>query len=761
MKLCSLYIENFGCLSGFSLDFEDGLTAINQPNGFGKTTLAEFIRAMFYGFPRKTKTLEKSKRQKYTPWGGGTFGGNLVFEHAGQRYRIERTFGTTPKTDTFTLIDLATDRKSNRFSAEIGTELFGLDSDSFERSVYLPQAQEENLATAAIQAKLTDLVEDSSDVGNYDKALALLRAKRSALIPYRGSGGTAAEAAAKITGLQLQLEQAQHRHEQWKEVRCAADRTLYEQENTKRELVQIEQKLAAASETAALMVQRDRYAQLHREYEQVNVRCRTIKNDYPAGFPTQSELTEAEARTDKLAALENQIASCDVQGYLPSREELDTCHRSCEEYAAQQQKLRAAESALTEQMQKEREFLSMPVERTGAAPMVTAWIVFALGIGIGTALMLMKQLLSGGIALGAGVVAMLVAFALMFRRKKYLRTQAMQKKQESDRRIADAQQNIALMRQNCTRYSTEITQFFATCGMDIPPQNFPAGLAQLEHRVQISGQTGQWEAERAQLRAELDAFFTAYRQLPDSGMRVHLRQMRDDLRQIQTLTMQQQELADELAQMKQKYPDISTIPETAAVDMLPLRQEEQRLRDAYTKQTETLLQQKQEIQYLRSQAEQIPALQEELARLQNQLAADRENVRILDATMDFLQQARERLSTSYMDTIRSRFGWYMMQLEHLTGEKYLIDTDFQVFPERLGQARELAYFSAGQTDLVMLCMRLALVDALFKAEDMFVILDDPFVNLDDANTAKARKLLRDLAAKRQILYLTCNSSRTL
>ena len=75
MKLCSLYIEKFGCLSGFELDFEAGITTLNRPNGFGKTTLAEFIRAMFYGFPRKTKNLESDKRRKYTPWDGGKCGG--------------------------------------------------------------------------------------------------------------------------------------------------------------------------------------------------------------------------------------------------------------------------------------------------------------------------------------------------------------------------------------------------------------------------------------------------------------------------------------------------------------------------------------------------------------------------------------------------------------------------------------------------------------------------------------------------------------
>ena len=114
MKLKELYIENFGGLHQYALNFDAGITTVVEPNGFGKTTLAEFIRAMFYGFPRKSKTLEKSLRQKYTPWNGGQFGGNLTFEYESRCYRVERTFGTNPKGDTFAVIDLETGRKTDR-----------------------------------------------------------------------------------------------------------------------------------------------------------------------------------------------------------------------------------------------------------------------------------------------------------------------------------------------------------------------------------------------------------------------------------------------------------------------------------------------------------------------------------------------------------------------------------------------------------------------------------------------------------------------
>ena len=88
MRLISLKIENFGNLSEYTLSFERDLTVIFEDNGFGKTTLAEFIKTMFYGFPRATKSLAKNSRKKNQPWQGGAYGGNLVFEYDGVRYRI-------------------------------------------------------------------------------------------------------------------------------------------------------------------------------------------------------------------------------------------------------------------------------------------------------------------------------------------------------------------------------------------------------------------------------------------------------------------------------------------------------------------------------------------------------------------------------------------------------------------------------------------------------------------------------------------------
>ena len=64
MKILRCHIENFGTLSDWDIEFQDGLTEICAPNGFGKTTLAVFIKCMFYGLSHKRpKNISGNERK--------------------------------------------------------------------------------------------------------------------------------------------------------------------------------------------------------------------------------------------------------------------------------------------------------------------------------------------------------------------------------------------------------------------------------------------------------------------------------------------------------------------------------------------------------------------------------------------------------------------------------------------------------------------------------------------------------------------------
>ena len=91
--------------------------------------------------------------------------------------------------------------------------------------------------------------------------------------------------------------------------------------------------------------------------------------------------------------------------------------------------------------------------------------------------------------------------------------------------------------------------------------------------------------------------------------------------------------------------------------------------------------------------------------------------------------------------------------------KTAVDTNLNVKIEVNGSQKEIKTFSAGYKDLIYICMRFSLVDALFNQETPFVVLDDPFVNLDESKTSKALEIMNEFAKKYQVIYFSCNSSR--
>lgn len=742
MKLESLYIENFGGLHQYALDFETGITSLIQPNGFGKTTLAEFIRAMFYGFPRKSKTLDRSLRQKYTPWNGGSFGGNLTFAYQGQRYRMERTFGANPKGDTFAVIDLETGRKTNRFPEEIGQELFGLDAESFERSAYLPQLRESDaFLTASVQAKLSGLVEESGDVANYDKAMAALRAERSALQPYRGSGGAVAETAANISRLQLRLDTLYGQETRLGEVQETAVRERQTVERTRRELADLGQRLREAARREGDILRRRQYEQLCARHSGAEAAAYDIRRKYSGVLPQEDALRRAELAAERLeqSRKEGRKQPC------LSRSQLEECRRLWAEYEMLQSRLCALElpeEEKTVRQGKRGKAVSFVLMMFGAAAMAVGLLAaFPAGWPYSWA------------AVGLGAAAILTGLTAVCVRAVKGRRYG---KAEAEKRLQRQQETEALGRRAdfCRKQTAAL---FASAGMTVQPEQYGDAMAELERRISCSAV--QEREERADVQL-LQAFFACVGLELPQNIHGALQQLREDLRAVQNAQTLAQALAEQITVMEETCGEMLFEENPEEDDLQRLQQEETRLQEEMTAATTRMLRAEQEVRQLQDAISAIPSVRAELREAQQRLTEQREKVKLLDVTMEFLQQARENLSTAYIGTIRSRFGHYLSKLEGGDG-KYLVDSQLQVQPERQGQSRELAYFSAGQTDLVLLCMRLALVDALFKNEEMFVILDDPFVNLDDEHMEQARRLLPELASQRQILYLTCHSGRAI
>lgn len=170
MKLKSCYIAGFGRIKDFTYDFTDGLNGILEENGWGKTTFSVFIKSMFYGM-EYSRRRELSEREHYMPWDGSNYGGSLTFLVEDKEYRIERFFGKKDSEDTFRLFDATTGLASSDYTENIGEELFQVDRDAFEKSVFVPQESLETGMTDSINAKMGNLSAVRDDMSNFDAAI--------------------------------------------------------------------------------------------------------------------------------------------------------------------------------------------------------------------------------------------------------------------------------------------------------------------------------------------------------------------------------------------------------------------------------------------------------------------------------------------------------------------------------------------------------------------------------------------------------------
>ena len=92
-------------------------------------------------------------------------------------------------------------------------------------------------------------------------------------------------------------------------------------------------------------------------------------------------------------------------------------------------------------------------------------------------------------------------------------------------------------------------------------------------------------------------------------------------------------------------------------------------------------------------------------------------------------------------------------------DRFVMDANTKVWAVEENKNRDLQFLSTGCQDLTGICLRMALVQAMYMEEKPFLILDDPFVNLDQDKTEGALAFLGEVGREYQILYFTCHESR--
>ena len=156
-------------------------------------------------------------------------------------------------------------------------------------------------------------------------------------------------------------------------------------------------------------------------------------------------------------------------------------------------------------------------------------------------------------------------------------------------------------------------------------------------------------------------------------------------------------------------------------------------------------------------AEEVAALAERLAMGREALVALRRRERIYERTLaefNTAEQATMELATRYLERRM------VPDIERITGGRYrrvrVDDSNLamEVYAPERGDWVPVSDLSQGTVDVIYLAARIGLVRLVTGDRRPPIVLDDPFVTLDDGRAARALELLRDLAADFQVIYLT-------
>ena len=159
-------------------------------------------------------------------------------------------------------------------------------------------------------------------------------------------------------------------------------------------------------------------------------------------------------------------------------------------------------------------------------------------------------------------------------------------------------------------------------------------------------------------------------------------------------------------------------------------------------------------------AEEVAGHAERAASFAEQLDLLQRRARVYEAALkalDSAERATIRTATRYLERRM------VTDLERVTAGRYRRvqvddqDLSLKVYAPERGDWVDVSTLSQGTLDCVYLAARIGLVRLVTGDRRPPLVLDDPFVTLDDERAKRALELLRDVSADFQVIYLTTSN----
>ena len=797
MKIKQCYIENFGKLSEYTVSFNAGLNSTLAENGWGKSTLCAFLRAMFYGLgAERRQSLDENDRKKYFPWQGGRFGGSLTFSVDNNEYRIERSFGKKSSDDTFSLVDTVSGMPSEAYSENIGFELFGIDAAGFERTIFISEKSIKGaINNDTIAAKLSDLVGTDGDVGAISDAIERLEDRRK-YYQKRGNSGEIATVRAKISECDAALDNLERRRVEAEEKEALLTKISEEISRLEAERAALEIKLEEERRGAEKRTHREQYAHLTRQLAVEREQLRELSEFFKGGIPTATEIDDARDAAREIERIKSTRASTESERFKELSEIFihptdigDITAVTLNAERAKSTRLEAdavaknmafMESTLADELG--GEIPSRDVLESGIAALKKSSApVGGISVGALALLSLIPAFLVSPFffLLTAALLALSIPLVIVSESKKKSTLKSVSRYGKDVSELEKLLAHVRLHDDSMAKEAERLRQLNETAeslesGIDHFLLNYPKlsvdrfeAIAMLDrlfreyYTLKASKEARLNEAKEldmrlAFLKSKVEAFTEKYKTESSDPFE----EIRQKLSAYNYASMLVAKREDECKSFRAIYSinESDPIPEVAPDTSIEIEKSLGEIRERLIESRRNHVILDREYNNLLSDVERIDEVRATREQLSERLTQYTENLDIIQKTIAMLGDASSAMTSRYIGGTKAKLTEYISEIGSIPAE-IALSNDFVLKIFDRGETRSEESYSRGMRDVYAFALRLALSESLWNRDIPFLVMDDPFTALDGERLTRAKALVSKIAKDKQVIYFTCSDER--
>ncbi len=702
VSIQKIEVVSFGKLKNIVVNPQKGINILCAPNESGKSTLASFIKFVFYGFAgTRTKSLTENERKLYTPWDGEVSEGSIHIIADGVRYIVHRRCLPSGK-EVCEITNRATGK--TEFAGSVAGEVFfGVGEGVFARTLFFKQLTLPQSEDGVVAERLRNIAISADEEVGTQKALKRLNDCKNEIKGKMGNGLLpGAERERDAVSESLALSESMRKESQ------------ILRENIKSRNDKIEDIQKKLSELNSEKENIDKYNAF--------LRLKGLKK------LSDEEKNAAKDFADVSSKLKQYPESSVFQVLTSKNGEVIAQRRNCESIS---EKLNSAKEQMQELQEKSSKISILEdlnkqfTNHQKKTKMFFAFSVLGLALGLGV---LLVNTIAGLSISALGAVFAIAGILFLFKGKNLLKDNGFDnfnylndefektkvfaiRIEESQKNVLTLQENLAKSKLILSRLETELNlEIGKYCDSDNKDE--AEGIRYiLQVSSEISEKKAVWQAKKSALESALNGIDPEALALQARGARVPERENATVERELRFYQNQFQQLSE------------------------------------LNRQNEL------ECTALEAKSGDPAVLKGKLDMLNGRIAELTLKYKAYETAMKLINDSADQMKSMVMPMLGKKADEYFSIATDGKYNSLELDTKLSMtFGDDF--RRSCDYLSAGTRDSAYLSLRLALADVLFGGCGVPMILDDAFVRMDDNRLAQMSKALMKASQKHQIFIFT-------